>query len=209
MRRAAGQPLRGFLDLHALCRWAGACVQITTLGASRGQEGLLTPLPNDRFGISIDPAPAADWAPSVPMPVRSDLLRHRARFRIAHELGHILFYRRRSAAAPKRLLFDSPAQEAFCDHFGRHLLAPPGQAALVPATPEGLVELQRACDVSLEVAARAVADAQPDLSISIWREDPQQKLRLQWASSGQGRQSDPATPGGIWLKARGQFLSVT
>lgn len=210
MRRAADQPLEGFLNLRALCLWARARVQVTELSADTGgEEGLLIPLSKDRFGISVDPRPSKGWTPGISESLRRDLLRHRTRFRIGHELGHMFFYRRRPGAPPKRSLFDSPEQEAFCDHFSRQLLAPARQAARVPATAPGLLKFQRTCDVSLEVAARAVADAQPEVRISIWREDARQDLRLQWASAGRGLRGFSPPEDGLWLEERGQLLSVS
>lgn len=204
-RRGAGQPREGLVDLPALCRKWRVSVQVTELStANGGLEGLLMPLPNDRFGISVDPIPSGGWSSGIPQPLREDLLRHRVRFRIAHELGHTLFYKRRPNAPPKRRLFDSPQQEMFCDRFARDLLAPAHQAARVPATPDGVLKFQAMCDVSLEVAARAVAEAQSGSSISIWRNNSSQELVLQWASNKQI--GVPRRRDGMWLEDRAQLL---
>lgn len=209
VRREAGQPLEGFLDLRVLCQRVGVQVQVTELSAAQGgEEGLLVPLPSNRFGISVDPTPRGGGITAIPSSVRQDLLRHRARFRVAHELGHTFFYKRGANTTPRRSLFDSPEQEAFCDRFSRNLLAPPRHAARVRATARGVLEFQADCDVSLEVAARAVAEAQPHLRVSLWRRDAGGEVQLQWANRGGQRRGSSPPEDGLWLEDRGQLLSV-
>lgn len=184
VRRDAGLRTSEPANLRLLCALAGAQVQIARLGAREGlQEAMLAPLPNDRFGISVDPTPKGGWRAIAPS-LRPELKRHRMRFRVCHELGHALFYSR-GTGAPRRQVFDSPAQEEFCDAFGRHLLVPLGLAERMRPKTHALLNLQASCDVSLEVAARAAAAAQPTLRLAIWFAAPKQDqggVILQWAS---------------------------
>jgi hypothetical protein len=147
--------------------------------------------------------------------LRRELKRHRLRFRIAHELGHTFFYSR-AGKEPRRGLFDSPAQEEFCDTFARELLVPRHCAKRVKRSPEALLRLQARCDVSLKLAARAVSAAQPEASVALWFIDPEQEVALQWASDPAagailpiGAGLDEELPPGVeLLPMRRQLLSV-
>jgi hypothetical protein len=211
-----GQGAHDPIDLSSLCTLAGARVQLARLGGAEGkQEAMLAPLPGDRFGISVDPTPCGGWR-RIPMHMRTELKRHRMRFRVGHELGHALFYSR-GTDRPRRRVYDSPAQEEFCDALSRELLIPQRLAARVRPTPQGILKLRAACDVSLELAARAVSSAQPTLRIALWFSPPgDEEPALQWASkaAGHGRQladqpPDPSSPGVKWLRRRRQLLLVS
>jgi hypothetical protein len=215
VRKRCGQADRRTIDLPGLCAAFAATPRVAELGAAqRRREALLIPLPENKFGIAVDPTPPGGWG-RIPQSLRPTLRRHRLRFRVAHELGHTFFYMRRESVAPKRRLFDSEAQESFCDLFSRNLLAPPERAAMVAPTPAALIEFQRECDVSLELAARAVAAARPEMRISLWVSAVDAAPVLQW-SSGEVEGRSPVSlrelqarePGSSWLANRRQLLVV-
>jgi len=205
VRRHCGQGQRGRVDFAAVCKAFGAALRVAELeGREGGEEAMLVPLHENRFGIVLDPTPRGGWN-LIPRPVRQDLRRHRLRFRLGHELAHTFFYARRVGQTPLRRLFDSEEQEDFCDRFSRSLLVPQAQIAHMEPTAEGLVRLQRACDVSLEVAARAVLAARRELKISIWFERPDGTLKQQLGASGGQQLESDALP----LPERRQWVTVT
>jgi hypothetical protein len=215
VRRAAGQRGDGSADLRSICAQARARVRVGRLGGSEGgQEAMLAPLPGNRFGICVDPTPPGGWQ-RVPARLRPQLKRQRVRFRVGHELPHIFFYSRRGDT-PRRHVFDSAAQEEFCDAFSRELLVPRRLARRAHASPGGVLELQATCDVSLELAARAVAAAQPGLRVALWFDQPgRERLTLQWASAAAGGETcererihDLSSPRARWLEERRQLLLV-
>lgn len=214
-RAVAGQS-NATTDLRSICATARVRVQTARLGGAEGrQEAMLVPLPGNRFGVSVDPTPRGGWR-RIPVHLRKELRRHRLRFRIGHELGHTLFYSR-GGDEPQRHLFDSAAQEEFCDSFSRELLIPRHDARRANPTPQGLLRLQARCDVSLELAARAMSVAQPGVSIALWFDDPEEGMALQWANGLAAYQDTPlsggppddSSPGVKWLRPRRQLLSVT
>jgi hypothetical protein len=110
--------------------------------------------------------------------------RHRRRQRIAHELGHTLFYRACGEGRPRRTAAAGrPEEERFCDEFARALLVPVPDGDV---TAQTVVALQQSYDVSLEVAARVAATApgQPTVGLWWWRAgDPATTpLLAQWVS---------------------------
>jgi hypothetical protein len=195
------QPLR---DLDAVCALARANVTIRPLSAARGmQEAMLIPLDHDRFAITVDPEPTGGWS-SLPSRLRDEVYRHRMRFRVCHELGHTFTYWRRGKV-PARHLLDSPRQEAFCDAFARALLVPAPVAAATSFSPGGVLRLHRRHDVSLEVAARAMASAHRR-RVALWFAPPgRDELSLQWASAPVS-DADRRRPEARWLPARRQLL---
>ena len=202
--RAAIQPQDPegpILRLEPLCRAARVRVIKRDLGSvSGGAEAVLVPQPKDRFHIWVDPTPRGGWqiAPTLRVAVR----RHRLRFRVAHEIAHTLFYRR-NGGEPDRLLGDSPQQERFADEFARALLVPPALVATIEASPQGVLDLQRLCDVSLEVALRALVASRLDVTAALtyWpvASGPDQ-ARVQWMSDGL-----PVSDVG-WLRASAKSL---
>lgn len=169
-------------DFRAL---AGETVRISTrrlAAASGGDEAMLLVRPGG-FDILVDPEPKGGWQDDR----KTDTERHRFRFRVAHELAHTVFYDRRWET-PRRRLGNSERQEAFADAFARALLVPPAAARAVAATPRGVVQLQQRFDVSLEVAARALAAAQPEaagIALFYWRAGDAMRpehAQLQWTS---------------------------
>ena len=210
VRRASRQSPTGAVDFGVICRLARArTIQARLGGASGGLEAMLTPLPEDRFGISVDPTPRGGWR-KIPVHLRKELRRHRFRFRAGHELGHTFFYVR-GGDIPRRHLFDSPAQEEFCDTFSRELLVPSRAARSATPSPNGLLRLRAAHDVSLELAARALSAARPDLAVGLWfsETDGGETLTAQWTSP-----SAPIDPpeltahGAKWIRARRQLVHV-
>jgi hypothetical protein len=210
VRRATDQSLTSAVDFGALCKLARArTIQVHLGGANGGQEAMLTPLPEDRFGIAVDPTPRGGWR-KIPVHQRKELRRHRFRFRVGHELGHTFFYAR-GGDKPRRHLFDSPAQEEFCDTFSRELLVPARAARRAAPSPQGLMRLRKAHDVSLELAARALSAAQPDLTVGLWFGGVGgEALTPQWTSPGTSTEAPaPSTRGTKWIPARRQLIQVT
>lgn len=163
----------------------GETVRISTrrlTAASGGDEAMLLVRPGG-FDILVDPEPKGGWQDDR----TTDTERHRFRFRVAHELAHTVFYDRRWET-PRRRLGDSERQEAFADAFARALLVPPTAARAVAATPSGVVYLQRRFDVSLEVAARALAAAHTEtagVALFYWKAGDAmcpEHAQLQWTS---------------------------
>lgn len=172
-------PLR---DLGRLAEAGGLGLREAQLSAERGmQEGMLIPLANDRFAVTVDPTPRGGWQ-RFPLALRTELSRHRARFRTAHEIGHTFFYER-GAGEPRRALRDSVAQEDFCDAFARALLLPPAAVAELEPSPASILDLHRGYDVSVELAARSMAHAHSEVEVSLWFWCAElSQMRLQWSS---------------------------
>lgn len=174
------------VDVRLCAARFGAEIREAELGASRGGlQGMLVPLPEDRFRIAIDPTPKGGWDAGGDADIDPAMRNHRVRFRVAHELGHILFYRRSRGARPSRAFVAGTAEEeAFCDEFARHLLVPYREGRV---RAEGVVEAHQAYDVSLEVAARTAASPDLTASVALWRWDrplPGRRaaLHVQWAT---------------------------
>ncbi len=145
-------------DLSAIYSHGPFAVEQTTLrGAARGLQGLLIPEPDGLFRVLVDPEPPGGWEEVEPW-IRSDLERHRARFLVAHEIAHSFFYERHAEGIRRRAAA-SVEQEEFCDEFARALLLPPAAAAAAELTASEIVRLHREYDVSVELAARALAAA--------------------------------------------------
>jgi hypothetical protein len=211
-QRFAEEPM---LDLSDVCEAARVTVREALLSGERGgQEALLTPLGDDRFAITVDATPRGGWR-CVEGRMQEELRRHRVRFRVAHELAHTLFYWRHGDR-PRRHLLDSASQERFCDAFSRALLVPPAVAARMPVNTGSIVDLQETFDVSLEVAARALAAAHPRAFVGLWFADAEgdDQLRLQWCTGGSGcaalrdacGDTSALLTRGTWLPQRRQLL---
>jgi hypothetical protein len=184
------------VDLQRVCR-AGRfrVIERDLGGGAGGAQAMLLPKAGNRFHIWVDPTPPGGWDRIEPA-LRQDLHRHRLRFRVAHEIAHAFFYRRQGGQ-PTRVLGDSAEQERFADEFARALLVPAALASAVAPTPGGVLDLQARCDVSLEVAARAFADARRRVStlLAHWSAgmfpNPDNTL-VQWASEDLMRQGGAA-----------------
>lgn len=121
----------------------------------------------DRFLLEVNPVPRHGWG-NLEAAERSRLARHRRRFRIAHELGHIYFFDRRRGRGPRRKQPWTEGEEQWCDDFARSLLVPENVARALPGTADSVFDLQAQFDISLEVAARAVAATHPRLDVALW-----------------------------------------
>lgn len=181
-RRAWGLHQASRLDLDRICDRLGIEVSVLSMGApGGGMQGLLIPRRGGGFRIEVDPEPTNGWE-SVAPPLYETLKRHRKRFLIAHELAHTLFFEDRYADRPRRVVFDSPQQEIFCDELARALLVPRCAAASLPFDPEGVVALQHRFDVSMEVALRSAVATHEDAEAAwlLLRHD--EKMLVQWSS---------------------------
>jgi hypothetical protein len=185
VRRAWGIGPTSRFDVSRVCKRLGVDVSIVLLGVpDGGAQGFLLPQADGRFLIEVDAEPRSGWDTVSPR-LRGSLKRHRERFLIAHELAHTLFYER-SAEGPRRLAFDSSHQEAFCDELARALLVPPDVARAAPFTPEGVIEIQRRFDVSMELALRGIVAArdEPGAAWLLLRRDGE--TLIQWTSAARG-----------------------
>jgi hypothetical protein len=182
-RSHGADPIR---DFRRIARAGRFHISQETLSAADGQEeALLVPLDGDRFAICVDPTPPGGWSHVRPA-LRRDVRRHRYRFRVAHEIAHTFFYDR-TAGRPRRRLDGSQDEELFCDEFARALLLPARAAQRRRPNPSSILSLHRDYDVSVEVAARAVAGSRGDLEVAVWYESPEQGWLLQWSNVGPGR----------------------
>lgn len=153
-------------DLAEICRAGGfRIIERELSGARGGVEAMLLPQPRNRFRIWVDPTPPGGWERIEPT-IRPAVRRHRVRFRVAHEIAHSFFYRR-DGGLPRRVVLDSPEQEAFADAFAHALLVPPEEVRRTRPTPENVVGLHERYDVSLQVVVRAVAEVHPHLSAAL------------------------------------------
>lgn len=177
----------GRVDVVGLARALGCRVSSTQISATGAVQADLCPdASRDLFYLRVDPEPAGGWE-GIAASSREAIARHRLRFRVGHELGHTFFYERRRGAGPRRAQRWSSGEEEWCDEFARALLVAPGAAAALPATADSVFRLQRRFDVSLEVAARALAGAHRSATVALWFwpadvEEPGESLLRQWVS---------------------------
>lgn len=182
--RSALAPAVGPTDVALCARAAAAQVHETTLGAERGGlQGMLVPLDDDSFRIAIDPSPRGGWG-DVDSELRRVVAARRARFLVAHELAHTLFYRRSTSVPQRSLDRGSTAEEEFCDEFARVLLVP---AAAGSVTAHEVHSRHQCYDVSLELAARAAGLRAGAPRLTLWRWDVaalgrRAALHVQWSS---------------------------
>lgn len=147
----------GRCDLKTMCAVGGFSVHVATVDAPDRHEALL--IPKDRGGFDIIVSPmTGDFSKEHPT------VRHRLRFRIAHEIAHSFFYDRRHNPA-KRTIAGSPEEEEFCDRFASALLVPQRLIQNVEPTAPNVLLLQQSFDVSAQVAGRALALAHPEASV--------------------------------------------
>lgn len=174
-------------------------------GAAGQQEALLVPLDNDRFGICVDPTPRGGWSRVSPT-LRVEVRRHRFRFRVAHEIAHTFFYDRTSTR-PRRLLPGSAEEEAFCDEFARSLLLPREIAAQERPSADSVMALHCRYDVSVELAARAVASAHRGAHVALWYHVPRDGWLIQWTNVSAHQVAVMRATAQVY-SGRGQALSV-
>ncbi len=190
-----GEPL---LDLEARLTEHRLWVRSARLFPERGgPQALLIPLAEDGFRIPVDPTPHRGWD-DVEGPLRKPLYRQRRRFLVAHELAHSLFYERMAGQRPNRATPLSETEERFCDEFACWLLLPRAALEGRPSSASAIFDLHRDFDVSVEVAARALTGANPELWAAIVVFDRALDLwQLQWMSPapppvGYSARFDPA-----------------
>jgi len=113
--------------------------------------------------------------------------RRRLRFVLGHELGHTFFYR--PGPPPTRASTPDRLEEQFCHRFATSLLVPRAAALAAQVNPHGLHAVAGRYDVSLRVAAWAVARARPSLSV-LWlrraahpHRGGEEKMRIEWGAS--------------------------
>jgi len=169
-------------NLRAICRSGGFHPKrLDRRFAEYSHDALLVPQSDGDFTILVDPIPKAENSLS------DDLARHRNRFRIAHEIAHSFFFDRRTRP-PARVVSPSAEEELFCDEFASALLVPRARLNGIAPTPENAFQLAQTHDVSVEVAARAIGKAYPDLSVVglLWRNHPNKagrpSLRVTWSA---------------------------
>lgn len=178
---------RGPLDIPSTCSAGRFRLRKRQLGAAHGGlEALLVPRDHD-FELVVDAEPPGGWDAVAPM-LRAALARHRLRFRVAHEWAHSFFYLRGAGGISRRLP-DSPEQERFCDEFARALLVPRSVAVSLPPHARSVCALQERFDVSLELAARALAHAHPQAPfwLVVLPADELGEPFVQWRSSASYR----------------------
>lgn len=158
--RATDREESDAFDVETYCRRRGIGVRDDRIGSGRGgHEALLIPTDMGSFRIVVDSTMGRARARQDPVQ------RHRRRFRVAHELGHTLFYTASAGQPVRRFEGGSRAEEDFCDEFARCLLAPPPRTSL---SASEVVALHQRFDVSLEVAARSAAAAPGAPRIALW-----------------------------------------
>lgn len=169
-------------DLITVCRRGGFYPRAVVLPNGRKHDALLVPRQDGSFLIVVDPDAAVNSDRQLSRTVR----RVRYRFRIAHEIGHSFFYDRASKP-PRRIGPITPEEETFCDRFASALLIPPEAAAREQCTQDGIFRLRREFDVSIEAAARAVANVRTDTAIAgmLWLPHPKtgvRAMRIVWSA---------------------------
>jgi len=113
--------------------------------------------------------------------------RHRLRFILAHELGHTLFYR--PGRPPTRSGPADSLEERFCHRFATSLLVPPCASRRADLDAAGLRILAGKYNVSVRVAAWAVAQALPGVTLLWLRRAPHpvhggsETMRVEWGAS--------------------------
>ena len=175
------------VDVLELAKVLGCRVSSRRLSeAGTVQADLCPDTSRDLFYLRVDSEPANGWGDIAPS-LREATARHRLRFRVGHELGHTFFYERRKGESPRRARRWTKGEEEWCDEFARQLLVPATSAEALPATADSVFRLQSKFDVSLEVAARALASAHGKATVAIWfwppdAEELQESLLRQWVS---------------------------
>jgi IrrE N-terminal-like domain len=185
-------PAEPLVELNALLEAGRFRFRTADLCAARGgREAQLIPQADDSFLISVDPTPPGGWDPTTDPVLIETLIRQRTRFRIAHEIGHSFFYLRSGGQRPRRLLpVGDEAEERFCDAFAAELLLPGTSVEQRQPRAETIIELHQEYDVSVEVAARALADQYRGCVVVLLHYTSENDICLQWASSGALRRAE-------------------
>jgi hypothetical protein len=181
VRLAIGQDSESLVscDLRAACQLGEFFPKAVRFDPSDTHQALLVPRSGGGFEIFVDPTRGSAMTIAT--------LRHRTRFRIAHEIGHSFFYDR-AGSYPTRGTSPSPREEEFCDLFASALLVPRSVAASMPLCAESVHSLREGFDVSTQVAGRALAHAHPTALVAglLWNSNPKTgkdpAWRVAWAA---------------------------
>lgn len=162
-----------------LAQRLGCRVHDKRLGAAAGRiEAKLTPRGRG-FEIEVDPTPVGGWQD----PECEAVARRRRRFRIAHELGHTLFYGEGPDGRRTRNTPISEKEERFCDAFAAALLLPRSAVAKCNPTAEQIFCLADSFDVSVELAARRMTEVHRcQTALWYWEAHRPAELYRQWSS---------------------------
>ena len=123
-----------------------------------GVDAVLAPAGRDSFRCLVDPvlAVAEQWQEAGEGPSRCRWLAETTiRFRVAHEIGHSIFFR--PGRPPRRCRPNSPAEETFCDRFALGILSDvPLTSINAQATAAGIMALSTASGLTPLLAAAAM-----------------------------------------------------
>lgn len=163
LRRECGLPQHSRCDLDAICRALSIRVKrIPFSSAHAGTDTLLVPT---RGGYVV--AFATD----------AKLSECEKRVRLAHEIGHTLFYERSGpATVPRRDRPITEDEESFCDAFARHLLLPRASLSSSREGRRGIAALAERHGIPLADAAIQTA-LHRDVPVAV----------AMWAASGETR----------------------
>jgi hypothetical protein len=181
VRLAIGQDSESLLscDLRAACQLGEFFPKAVRFNTTDTHQALLVPRSGGAFEIFVDPTRGSAMTTAT--------LRHRTRFRIAHEIGHSFFYDR-DGSFPTRVTSPSLREEEFCDLFASALLVPRAVAASLPLCAQSVQALRDGFDVSTQVAGRALAHAHPTALVAglLWNSNPRTGKdpgwRVAWAA---------------------------
>jgi hypothetical protein len=125
-------------------------------------DGGLRRLPDGRFDILV----------------REDAATTRQRFSIAHELGHVIFYRcapKAKAMQAQRSQHAPEEEERLCNVIAEELLMPLATVTeylALPTCAEAAIALAKSCQVSIEAAAVRLTPLWPERGeLQFWRRD--------------------------------------
>lgn len=144
-----------------------------------GVDALLVP-----FGVSfrciVDPALSLRerWqCAGEPGSERERCRQVTRQFRIAHEIGHSLFYD--DGPPPRRTSPVSAAEERFCDAFALGVLIPPERLACLPSTAANVVRLATETNLTLALVALA-AVLHGDVRAAVGGTVHEGSMRIEW-----------------------------
>jgi hypothetical protein len=197
----AGLQLRP-LAVAELAGLGGFTLVEADLGLSRGgYRGLLQAI-RGGFRLCVDGRAADGGA------ISEATVRRRARFVVAHEIAHSFFFEQESIR-PRRLFpVGSDVEEAWCNEFARALLLPPSAVREAEPSPQDALRLSDEWDVSVEVAARAMAEwhgSRPFVALGYSR-SASAPVEVQWA--GGADVSDPSAVGRAMLSTQGTYTTA-
>lgn len=148
-RRDSPTNIDGDIDILGLATIRGCRVSFKDLRADEGgSQALLVPLIIGGFSILVDNKPTTEqeWE-RLALPEQEPLEKALVKYRVAHEIGHTLFFK--PGAPPQRIvpnnrLMPNKAEETFCNEFAAALLVSPERAIEVYSQgPEKVIEATR------------------------------------------------------------------